>query len=243
MWVLIPVKKFDDAKSRLSSVLSPEERRSLCEAMLNDLLSVISCHPLVEGLLLVSSEPSAVLLAQKYGAEVLSDSDLGISGLNSAVHAGVSALGKRKINEVMVIHGDIPLVSAKELTNLIHAHRKARKPAVTIVPDRRNEGSNCLVCSSAAGIKFHYGADSLRKHSEEALAIGASLQVLPLPGVGFDVDYSEDLVFLGTQAGSTQALRTRRYLKGSGIMKRLASYPKPQVQRDIPQFTSLLQVG
>ena len=36
MWVVIPVKRFANAKKRLMSILSTSERESLAQVMLND---------------------------------------------------------------------------------------------------------------------------------------------------------------------------------------------------------------
>ena len=42
IWAVIPVKEFDDAKHRLSGLLSPLERRLLAETMLTDMLDAVA---------------------------------------------------------------------------------------------------------------------------------------------------------------------------------------------------------
>ena len=42
IWAVIPVKESDDAKHRLSGLLSPPERRRLAEIMLTDTLDAVA---------------------------------------------------------------------------------------------------------------------------------------------------------------------------------------------------------
>ena len=42
MWVVVPVKRFSNAKTRLAPLLSAAERESLAQAMLNDVLRAIA---------------------------------------------------------------------------------------------------------------------------------------------------------------------------------------------------------
>ena len=49
MWIVIPVKRFSNAKTRLSSMLSEAERESLAQVMLHDVLQAASEARLVSG--------------------------------------------------------------------------------------------------------------------------------------------------------------------------------------------------
>ena len=42
MWVVLPVKAFDKSKQRLAQVLNADQRQRLAEAMLKDVLQVLS---------------------------------------------------------------------------------------------------------------------------------------------------------------------------------------------------------
>src|SRR5205085_12033572 len=57
--VLVPVKRLDGAKSRLSATLSPEERSDLMRTMLADVLDAVRTADLGP-VTIVSSEPLAV---------------------------------------------------------------------------------------------------------------------------------------------------------------------------------------
>ena len=45
VWAVVPVKELEGAKQRLSSCLSPEERRSLATVMLEDVLDAVERGP------------------------------------------------------------------------------------------------------------------------------------------------------------------------------------------------------
>lgn len=222
MWTVLPAKNFANAKQRLGGLLSPQERRDLFRAMLEDVLEVLSTHPLIEGVVLVSDDPTARMLAQQYQVEFLDESTLGARGLNEVIQATVGELAKRDIHEVMVIHGDLPLISAAELTRLITIHRTATVPALTIAPDRHSDGSNCVLCTPATAIAFSYGQSSLRKHVEQAARIGAKAQLVSLPGAGFDVDWPDDVLELLNRKPLLEGKRTVSYLKDHDIMSRVA---------------------
>ena len=83
LWALIPVKDFVNAKQRLSGVLSPSERRGLSQAMVEDMLVCLGHVPGIDGILLVSDDPGAGLLAYRYGARVLKDRS---GGFEPALH-------------------------------------------------------------------------------------------------------------------------------------------------------------
>ena len=59
MWVVVPVKRFSNAKTRLAPLLSAAERESLAQAMLNDVLRAIAESRRVAGVLVVSREVRA----------------------------------------------------------------------------------------------------------------------------------------------------------------------------------------
>lgn len=229
MWALLPLKKFAHAKQRLSGVLSAEERYQLFEVMVKDVLSVLLRHPGIERTLIISDDPAAKKLAADYSAELLSESGLQVSGLNSAVQAGVDVLAKRGINDVMVVHGDLPLLTVGEITCLLEAHRKkgetskgtSANPMLTIVPDERREGTNCLLCTPASRLTYCYGRHSFLAHAAQASRIGLPLQVLRLPGMMCDIDTPADLVNLLQRATSDIAVHSYDYIHSIGLAGRL----------------------
>lgn len=228
MWALLPLKHFSGAKQRLSAVLTPAERSGLFLAMVQDVLSVLQSHPEIENTLIVSDDDDAKQLACHYGAQFLSESSLKVSGLNEAVQAGVRDLAEHGVDDVMVIHGDLPLICAAEISQLLAAHRRqvmqgatGSGGAVTIAPDERSEGTNCLVCTPASKMTYCYGSNSLALHANQARKVGMSLREIYMPGAACDIDTPQDLSELLRRANSQSAPHSYRYIAEHGLRLRL----------------------
>ena len=88
-------------------------------------------------------------------------------GLNGAVEAGVDRLGAAGASEVLVVHADLPF--AHEVAQL------AGFDGVTLVPDRRDDGTNVVCVPAGAGFRFHYGPGSFTRHRAEARRLGSAL--------------------------------------------------------------------
>jgi len=73
VWAVVPVKELAGAKQRLSSCLSPEERRALATIMLEDVLDAVSAVRELAGVLVVTVDPVATSLADRYGARIVTE--------------------------------------------------------------------------------------------------------------------------------------------------------------------------
>src|SRR5581483_2455846 len=71
--ILIPFKNRETAKQRLSPMLQPEERHALAEAMLEDVFEAVGMWRGRPSVMVISGDPFACTLAQRYGLEVLND--------------------------------------------------------------------------------------------------------------------------------------------------------------------------
>ena len=176
--VLVPVKGFDQAKARLAGHLTPAQRRTLAERM--GALVVAAGAPL--DVYVVCDDDEVAAWAEAHGALPLLRPGL---GLNGAVASGVTALAAAGVDVVVVAHSDLPL--ARDLASL------ATWPGVTLVPDRRDDGTNVAVVPAQGGFTFSYGAASFRRHAAEATRLGLSLRVVRQPALGWDVDVPADL--------------------------------------------------
>ena len=78
---LVPLKCLVQAKTRMSGLLWPSERRVLALAMLEDVLAVVSRHPDIERVTLVSDDPVADLLVRKYAIDHVAERTLPCRGL------------------------------------------------------------------------------------------------------------------------------------------------------------------
>lgn len=210
MWAIVPVKQLGEAKQRLSALLNAGQRAALGLAMLEDVLAALAGVAALEGILLVSPDPRAHALGRRFGARVLAETEN--HGLNPAVQRAAALLQSEGVGQVLVLHGDLPLVTGEEIARLIAAHRPA--PALTIAPDREGRGTNAMICSPPDLIEFHYGPDSVRAHCAAAEQAGIVPVLLRAEGLGFDIDEIDDLLALTAHRATTG---TRKWLCGQSL--------------------------
>lgn len=214
MWAVLPVKDLVGAKQRLASVLSPLERRNLFRAMVEDVLATLSNVAGLDGIAVVSRDPVVATLAQAYGARLIEEHENG--GQTAAVTAAAARLAAEGVDGLLAVPGDVPLATPLEIVEVLARHGAA--PAMTIVPARDQQGSNCIACSPPDAIGFRFGDGSFRRHLQAARRRGISARVIHAPGLGLDIDTPADLELLLSRPGNTRA---HRYLDVGGIAARL----------------------
>jgi 2-phospho-L-lactate/phosphoenolpyruvate guanylyltransferase len=176
--VLVPVKDFHQAKGRLAAALQADERAALARSMATAV--VAAARPLPT--FVVCDHDEVAAWAELSGASVLWRPGL---GLNGAVSDGVATLATAGYAKVIVAHADLPY--ALDLTWLAHLD------VVTLVPDRRDDGTNVACVPATAGFRFSYGQGSFRRHAAEARRLGTGLRVVREPRLGWDIDLPIDL--------------------------------------------------
>jgi 2-phospho-L-lactate/phosphoenolpyruvate guanylyltransferase len=216
VWAVVPVKEFDGAKQRLSSALSPEERRALAAVMLEDVLGAVSAVRELAGLLVVTVDPVATTLAGRYGARVVAEGAR--EGHTGAVAAAQRLLVREGEAGMMTMPGDIPLLTSAEIAQTLAAHRPA--PAFTIVPAHDDLGSNTVVCSPPDVVPLRFGEDSFYPHLDAARARGIDPLIVRQQGTGMDIDHPVDLISFLRISPRTPT-RTLAFLEQSGAAARL----------------------
>jgi 2-phospho-L-lactate/phosphoenolpyruvate guanylyltransferase len=212
LWAVVPVKERDRAKERLAALLSPELRRELVLAMLEDVLAALARAAGLAGLLVVTLDPGAGRLARRYGARIVEDRAR--DGHTGAVTAAARLLADEGCGGMLTVPGDIPLVTAHEISQIVAAHSPA--PSFTIVPSHDEGGSNAILMSPPDAVPLRFGADSFFPHLRAAEAQGITPTVLRLPGIALDIDNPEDLTaFAQRPVAST---RTRALLAEHGML-------------------------
>ena len=201
IWVVVPVKETEGAKQRLASVLSAKQRQQLALAMLEDVLAALAEATGVAGVALVTIDPDAVSLAGRYGAECWPDGAR--NGHTGAVMAAARRLARAGAAGMLTVPGDIPLLTAGEIEQLLAAHRAA--PAFTIAPSHDEMGSNAVLMSPPDAVPLRFGDDSFVPHLAVAEARGIAPTVLHLPGIALDIDNPADLAHFVRLGSRTRA--------------------------------------
>ena len=181
MAVLIPVKAFAEAKLRLAPALGAAERAALARDMATHVVRSAGLLPVA----VVCDDNEVRDWAVSVGAEVVWRPG---TGLNGAVRSGVDHLRETGANQVIVAHGDLPL--AGSLAPL------GEWPGITLLPDRRNDGTNVIALPSDCPFEFSYGRGSFARHLAEAQRLGRSLRVVRDPAFALDIDVPADLAEL-----------------------------------------------
>lgn len=178
--VLVPVKSFAQAKVRLAAAMPSAERAALAQSMAATVLAAAGPLPVS----VVCDDEAVAAWATTLGASVIWAPGL---GLNGAVAAGVTELAGEGADRVVVAHADLPL--ATDLTWVPDFD------GVTLVPDRRDDGTNVLCVPTGAGFSFAYGPGSFPRHEAEAARLGLPVRVVRDPNLGWDVDLPSDLPY------------------------------------------------
>jgi len=202
---VVPVKEAADAKQRLATSLSPEQRRQLAHTMFEDVFAALLNTSELASILVVTADRSAAELAGRHGAEI--SDEAAREGHTAAVAAAVRHLDERGLH-MLALPADIPLVQPLDLRQLLIAHwtaMQANDRGFTIVPARDERGSNAIVCSPADGVPLRFGEDSFFPHLSEAKARGIKPTVLQLPNIALDIDTPEDLALLVAAPARTRS--------------------------------------
>lgn len=176
--VVIPVKDFAQAKVRLAPELEPDERRDLARRMATVVVEAAAPLPVV----VVCDSDDVRRWAESVDAQVIWTPGL---GLNGAVQAAVGQLAAVGIATAIIAHSDLPLAQDLEWV--------AATPGVTIVPDRRHDGTNVLAVPTDIGFRFAYGPGSFAAHRAEATRLAQPVRIVNDQRLGWDVDLPADL--------------------------------------------------
>jgi FO synthase len=227
MWAIVPIKGLAAAKQRLAPMLGPAERQALFRAMIEDVLAALGQVPALDGVAVITADPEAAALAARHGARVLHED--AVRGHSAAVTAAAGALAAEGVASILTLPGDVPLVTADEIGRVLAEHGGA--PAVTIVPSRDGQGSNCLACSPPAVLPFGFGEKSFPRHLAAAERHAIAPRVLRLPGLGLDIDTPVDLEALMERPGASRA---QAYLRRIGL-------PSPYRRPDTSEALALAE--
>ncbi|ELZ29984.1 2-phospho-L-lactate guanylyltransferase [Halorubrum distributum] len=181
MEVIVPFST-DRPKSRLSDVLSPDERRDFARAMLDDVLDAVAAadgEPRV-----LATDPVDVDSPVTVDDRPLTDA------VNAALDARLGADSERgkAVEPVAVVMADLALATPTALDRLFEAGRDAD---VAVAPGRGG-GTNAFVASHPDFRVDYHGASYL-DHREIASEIDAAFRTVDSHRLGTDVDEPADL--------------------------------------------------
>ena len=183
LWAIIPVKPLIYAKSRLTPVLSPDQRFELAQAMFRHVLAVTTTIQQVTGVLVISRDTKALAIAREMGAKTLQEGAM--SNLNPALLRATMVVKSWRADAVLVLPADLPFINAEDLRDMIAL---AADRSLVIATDRNRDGTNALLIRPPLAIEYDYAAE-LPRHLRMA---GATQVRNPVRRLSLDID-CEDL--------------------------------------------------
>ena len=210
-WVVIPVRRLKNAKSRLSNVLDERCRREFNLKMLHDVLDSAFLAKDVERVLVVTPDLEVLRFSKRLGADVLLEKFEG--GVNQAVSYVVNNCVRTGSPPILILPSDIPLIQPEDLDRVVKMGKK--RPSVVISPSTRFDGTNLLFLHPPDVIKtFHYEQNSFFSHLAECFRLGVKVSIYVSKRVMLDIDCFEDLVEFLRLGGKKHSFR---FLRKTGL--------------------------
>ena len=180
--VLVPLKRLDDAKSRLSDALSPAERASLMLELLERVLAVVE-EADVGAVTVVSAETRTPAGVSRFD-------DRGLPW-NDALAAAMREIVSEPV--VAVVSADLPRLTPEDVQALV-----AATPDFGLAIARALDGgTNAVSMRPPGAVRTHFGEpQSAAVHAQATAAAGLAARIVDIPGLAFDVDTPADLAEL-----------------------------------------------
>jgi len=188
--IIIPVKPFHEGKTRLASILTPEQRKRLSRDFFQHVLTLAKDRTLNAEVLVVSRCQEALEMARKAGARSMIERG---QGQNSALE---QAMG-RVNGSVLLLSSDLPFLITEDLAVMLALGETVD---VGIATDKARTGTNALFLGQPRLIRPCFGPDSRALHEAEADGAGLRWTVIERIGLAHDVDRPEDLLFLNNRS-------------------------------------------
>ncbi len=186
---IIPVKSFDQAKSRLAPLLRPAERAALARVMFEDVLTSLGKAEGLAQIIVVTEDAAVAAVAGASGATVVASG--AADGINVAINIGIAVVPGMTPRGIIIVPGDLPHIQADHIETL--ANRVAAGPAVALVPASRDDGTNVLAFSPRDLMRPSFGKASILRHMASARGAGVEPDILRLDRLDLDLDVPSDL--------------------------------------------------
>ena len=207
-FAIVPIKRFENAKTRLSSILDTDDRIRLSLLMLEDTLQILSVVHSLSQVITVSADKRVREIAVKYGANFLFEEKE--RGVNSAVALADSYCMKKAADATMVIPHDLPLLDSTDISKACElAENESR--CIVICPSLRYDGTNMLLRKPPSIIATFYDADSYNMHVKAAIRLGIPVKRLFSKALMHDIDTPKDA--LEVMKEETVTARSLEFIK------------------------------
>jgi len=186
---IVPIKEFDKAKSRLSSILPHHLRKELVKNMLKDVLRALTNANEVKDVIIVTPSKEIHNVTSLF-SKVHIVYDEGKGQIPAVMKAMQFALDFIKPDAILLTVADIPLIRPQD----INEAAKLAKPYNTIVlAPSIDGGTNIMVQHPPRLIELMYGENSFYKHLKLARSKNINVRIYRSNTVILDVTDINDL--------------------------------------------------
>ena len=207
--LLIPVNRLTKTKGRLQTFLSEEERIHLTISTLKTVIEASNKAGFITAIL--TDDKDVVSLAS---ALIVIQEKQELKGLNEQINSALNEMAK---DEIVIVHADLPLITAKSLIQLKKASLQTNS---IVIAKSFDGGSNAILLKPPKYFSAEYGPGSCAKHHNSAITAGLSATVIDPPELYLDLDTPKDLQkLLATEIGRKSP--AGKYLIKIDAIKRL----------------------
>jgi len=199
----VPVKRFENSKTRMSTMLTLDERVRLSSLMLENTLEILSSTQVLRKVVVVSSDRRAQEIAARCSANFLHEEK--DSGVNSAVTIADGYCIKEGADSTAVIPQDLPLLDAADIAMACRLAENEEK-CIVICPSFKYDGTNLLLRKPPVVLKTYYDSDSYKTHIKTARELSIPVKLFFSKKLMSDIDTPEDARQLVKESGASKAL-------------------------------------
>jgi 2-phospho-L-lactate/phosphoenolpyruvate guanylyltransferase len=192
LWAIVPVKPLRRGKSRLSEILSEEQRAQLNHQLFIHTLQVLKQVDAISDILVVSRDSDVLTEARELDVRTVTEN--GTPELNNALRRASLFSSAFSTEGVLIVPADLPLLTPKDVGEFLQARK--RPPMIVITPDRRGEGTNMLLTDPGDLLTFSFGGQSFKKHADLAKSKEAEVIIFENERIALDLDVPEDYELL-----------------------------------------------
>ncbi|GHB17527.1 2-phospho-L-lactate guanylyltransferase [Pseudovibrio japonicus] len=192
MLVVVPVKNFARAKSRLGPQLSVHERAIVAANLFEQTLSFLldtqtRSQTGFDIAVVTSSQDIAGRVKDQRVHLIFEDQE---NGLNAALTTAADWAKTHGYERLCVLPADIAAPDFDEFERLLGL---AGSPRSLVLCPAHDFGTNVLIATPPDALPFSFGEGSFLKHQKQAAELGLDCIIAPSPSFSKDIDYMEDL--------------------------------------------------
>lgn len=191
--VAMPMKAFDQAKSRLAEVMTDDRRERLARSLFLRTQRFFASNFAGFDRLVVTPSRRVCDECSRVGAQALLEP--GVEGLNAASQRAIRWATEQGYANILLIPGDVPVWIRSEVRQLLE-HARSHD---VVIAQARDGGTNALLVRLPTDLRVAYGVNSSNVHLQNAVANRLSAIICKQPFLAHDLDVPADCAILASR--------------------------------------------